>query len=223
MKPIIGIVGRNDNKTYVNDEIRIAVIKCGGIPILILPTQKIKLNTNSHIDSMTHVEKQDLIKVLNLCNGIIMPGGIDSYEYDKFICEYAIKSNIPILGICLGMQVMSYYNTDYSLEENDELGINHNKKDAKYVHHIYTRPNSILNKILGNTIRVNSRHNYHIMHTGCYIITAISEDGLVEAIEYPYNSFNVGIQWHPESMIDYDDKEYKLIKTFIEYSKKRCL
>ena len=47
MKPIIGIVGRcqnNDGYTFVGviDTLRIAILECGGIPILILPTQKIE-------------------------------------------------------------------------------------------------------------------------------------------------------------------------------------
>lgn len=214
MKPIIGIVGRYEHSSIkVNDEVRMAVIKGGGIPLLILPTQNIKCNTLMSIE-----EKEDLTKEIKLCDGIIMPGGNKDFEYDRFICEYAIENNIPILGICLGMQIMSYYNAYYSLEENDEGGLNHNQKNLKYVHSITTKKGTILNKILGNNINVNSRHNYHIMKRNGYVVNAISEDGLVEGIENPSNTFNIGVQWHPESMIDYDESEFNLIKKFIEVS-----
>ena len=70
-KPIIGIVGRKtDTYIKVNNNIVNAIIKSGGIPILILP-----------ID--------DIEKVLKICNGIVMPGGTDIYDYDKYICRYA--------------------------------------------------------------------------------------------------------------------------------------
>src|SRR5574344_2159381 len=87
--PIIGISRRcEDNYIKINNSIISAIEKCGGIPIMIIP--------NSDID-----------KVLKLCDGLLLPGGVDVTSTDKYICEYAIKNDIPILGICLGMQVMS--------------------------------------------------------------------------------------------------------------------
>lgn len=42
-----------------------------------------------------------------MCNGIVMPGGCKIYYYDKFIAKYAIENDIPVLGICLGMQILA--------------------------------------------------------------------------------------------------------------------
>ena len=89
-KPLVGIVARKvDNIYKVNENVVKKIIKCGGIPILILPTNS-----------------KDLLNVLNICDGIVMPGGSDIYEYDRFICKYATENDVPILGICLGMQIM---------------------------------------------------------------------------------------------------------------------
>lgn len=189
-KPIIGIVGRrNEEFVKVNNNIVKAVIKSGGIPILILPTYN-----------------EDLISILKLCKGIIMPGGTDIYDYDKFICNYAIKYDIPILGICLGMQIMA---NNIELNTNNHNGVTHKIK---------TIENSIINKIIGDNY-VNSRHNHHIIDIGNYKVTAYSEDGMIEAIEYPNKKFNVGVQWHPEDMIDFDLKQFDLIKEFIKATK----
>lgn len=186
-KPIIGIVGRrNEEFTKVNNSIINAIIKSGGIPILILPTSN-----------------EDLMSVLKLCKGIVMPGGFNIYDYDKFICNYAIEYDIPILGICLGMQIMA-----------DSIELNKNNHNGN-THKIKTLKSSIINRIIGDSY-VNSRHDYHVTNAGNYKITAYSEDGYIESIEYPNKKFIIGVQWHPEDMIDYDSKQFDLLKKFIE-------
>ena len=223
MKPRIGIVGRcqnNDGYTFVGviDTLRIAILECGGIPILILPTQKIEYDRclPTDVSNMNSEEREDLIKQIKLCDGIIMPGGNKIFEYDTFISEYVKKEDINVLGICLGMQIMSL--TNYI--DNLNIVNNHNKKD-KYVHMIKTKENSILREVLGEYLSVNSRHKECIKDNNDYNITAISNDGIIEGLEYPFNKFNVGVQWHPESMIYYDKKQYNLIKLFIEKCKNK--
>ena len=44
---------------------------------------------------------------IELCDGIILPGGEKTFEYDTYVVNYCIKNDIPILGICLGMQIMA--------------------------------------------------------------------------------------------------------------------
>ena len=132
-----------------------------------------------------------------------MPGGTDIYDYDKYICRYAIENDIPLLGICLGMQIMAN-----SIELNK---VNHNN----ITHKINTIGTSIISKIVGNCY-ANSRHNFHVTDIGNYKVSAYSEDGIIEAIEYPSKKFNVGVQWHPEDMIDFDVKQFNLFKEFIK-------
>ena len=181
-KPIIGIVARKIDSIYkVNENLVKKVVNNGGIPILILPT-----NFN------------DLTDILNICDGIIAPGGSDIYDYDRYILDYAIKNDVPILGICLGMQIME--EKYMSKTKTCHQGINHN---------IITKDGSIVGKTVGDTI-VNSRHNECITNVDAYQITARSTDGCIEAIEHKYNKFNVGVQWHPE---DLDDDN--LFKVFI--------
>ena len=171
-KPIIGIVGRVNNDIFkVNKTILNKIIKCGGIPMMILPTNF-----------------EDLKKVLDLCDGIVMPGGKDLYDYDKYICNYATVNDIPLLGICLGMQIMAH-------KYLQKTKINH----QGVVHKIVTKKGSLINKIIGDTC-VNSRHEECITNSGEYDVTAYSLDGCIEAIEHPFNKFNVGVQWHPEDL-----------------------
>ena len=104
-KPIIGIVGRsylleNQPVIQLNEEYRIAIVKAGGIPIEIIPNDTFyygisQSNIGHHL---TDDEKNDLSLILEKCDGILMPGGYFWYDFDEYICDYALKNNIPILG-----------------------------------------------------------------------------------------------------------------------------
>ena len=122
------------------------------------------------------------------------------------------------------MQMMSCYKEDIQLEKNSDSGINHNQSRTEtYKHKVKILKNSLLYKIIGKEeIEVNSFHNYHVTENHLYNTVAYSEDGLIEAIEYPSNTFNIGVQWHPERMVDYDDSSYKLMTYFIDEAIKYC-
>lgn len=228
MKPIIGIVSRpllRDNEVRldaVNNMSRRAIIKNGGIPIGILPTQDINYydTLGENIHKLTDEEKEDIIRQIKLCDGILFQGGNRWYEYDEFILNYAIEHDIPSLMICMSMQLLNAIDLSNLNKQaiREEVG-GHNSKDD-YVHNVNIKEDSILYKILGkNTIRVNSMHRYAIKETGIAYPTASTAEGIIEAIEYPDKKFILGVQWHPEKMIDYDEDENKIIKYFIEKAK----
>ncbi len=229
-KPIIGIVGRpditgNDEEVIgVYEHYRKAVIKKGGIPILLLPNQNLIYETTKprEMPKLTIDEKEDLIKVINMCDGLIMQGGSKWYEYDEFICNYAIDMDIPLLATCLGMQIMGKVDNDrnniddYATFENDTT-IDHFQKGIKYVHQIKIEENTLLSLIIDELhIDVNSKHNRHIKKCNSFKVAAVASDGIIEAIEYPWKKFILGVQWHPEKMIDYDEKADKIFSKFIK-------
>lgn len=222
MKPIIGIIGRNDlsylNKTTicVFENYRKAVINFGGNPILILPTQQINYYEENpkNVNRLTNEEKQMIINQLKLCNGIIMPGGIKRFEYDEFICDYCNKNNIPLLGICMGMQTMCNYNND-----NTNIKIENHYSEEDYKHLVKINKNSKLYSILKkDEILVNSFHNYKVPNAGSYETVGFSDD-IIEAVENKENLFNIGLQWHPEKNYDKDINTKKILEAFIKASK----
>lgn len=235
-KPIIGVIGRvdkdldADSMIYLSENVRIAISRYGAIPLLIIPTQDLdyeKVRPKS-APKLIESEKGDLKCLVDLCDGIIFPGGYKYYEFDIFVYEYAKEKKIPILGICAGMQMINRIDMAkldsnlYDIKKN-ETKLDHHKRTAKYVHQVDIKKGTLLHNIIEkDRIAVNSKHNYHADQVNEFIVSAISEDGLIEAIEYPKNDqFILGIQWHPETMLDYDEDENKLFKYFIDEVIKR--
>lgn len=198
--PIIGIVTRsffsdeNNPISIIYKDIENAILENNGIPI------GITLNSNYK-------------SVINLCDGIIFQGGDDFEKYDFDALKYIYDINKPVLGICLGMQLMGV------LFEGNMLDIKNHKKRLNYVHSVVIDKKSILYNIFKtNIIKVNSRHKSIIKNTKIDII-GISNDGYIEAIGDKRKKFFVGVQWHPESMISYDKKQNNLFKYFINCCK----
>lgn len=179
------------NISYIYNDISSAIIKYGAIPIPII---------NSDYDTC--------IKLINKCDGVILQGG-DDINFSNFkIVNYLYDENIPTLGICLGMQMMGVL-------FNGSLGkITGHKSKLNYVHSVDINKSSLLYKILKkDKIMVNSRHNDYLICTDLFVS---GKSNVIEAIESKKRAFFLGVQWHPESMIEYDIVANDLFSYFIE-------
>ena len=221
MKPIIGIVGhpyvnKDNNLIFqTTNSIVKKILLCGGLPIIICPTQVEDFYNKkcNEINTLTFCEKKDLDNILSLCDAIIKPGASKIYTYERYIYSYAYDNNIPYLGICAGMQLMAQYDND-NINVKNSTNINHNS-NREYVHKIKIFHNTLLYDILKqDEIYVNSLHNYHIATPGINKVNAYSFDGIIEGIENTDKTFHLGLQWHPEALDDLNS--YRLFNTFIE-------
>ncbi len=156
-------------------------------------------------------------KILDICDGIIFQGGNDIHPYHFQILDYCLNNNIPVLGICMGHQIIGLYSIG-STSDKDLIKVEgHNGKEKK--HHIKTTTNSFINKVLGDTSVVNTRHKEALKEVKYpFKVTAISEDNIIESIEYiDDNHFAVGVQFHPEDL----DNTENLYNLFIKEVLKR--
>ena len=229
-KPIIGIVARSDvNKTERNcmialDRYRIAILKNGGIPIIILPTQQISYEDVkvSEVPQLSDEEKDDLIKQIEICDGILLPGGDKIYYYDTFVARYALDNNIPLLGICMGMQIMGIVdNEDFNClvdVQNPQFHKKNLKGDC--FHEILIKKDTKLYKYFQKEHQiVNSIHAKVLSRLNKFQISAVSEYDEIEAIELNDKKFAIGVQWHPELLLEKCSEMNMIFKDFIEKSK----
>lgn len=231
MKPFIGIVGRcgfttsdEVNNIRVPEKYRIAIIKSGGVPLIISPPQLIEYQDAipSQIDKLTEEEKDILTRQLDLCSGILIPGGLKRFEYDLFIMDYALKHDIPVLGICLGMQIMTMVDKDGNYVLNLEKVENHAEYDNRLVHDVkISHDSKLYSIILKDSFKVNSRHRMMVSNPGTFKVCGRSSDDVIEYIEREDKKFMIGVQWHPEMMLD-DIDQMKIFKSFVEACKE-CL
>lgn len=210
MKPIIGIISRPELSPSKHEIASIyrtisnAVIRSKAIPLGIIPTED-KFYLKENLESINIENFNDLKKVIDLCDGIICQGGDDFFDYDLKVIKYCYEKDIPLLGICLGMQTMGYL-----FDGKIENILNH----YEGFHEVVVDNNSKLYEILKtNKLLVNTRHKSALKKTNL-TVSAYSNDKVIEAIEAKDKKFFMGLQWHPETM---DDKVIdKLINNMLE-------
>jgi putative glutamine amidotransferase len=132
--------------------------------------------------------------------------------------EYAVRRDIPVLGICRGAQMLNVFfgGTLYQDVYEAYEGLRRRwtplpVKDVDIV------PDSRLARILRrDRVRVNSLHSQSVDRLGQGLaVTARDEAGVVQAIEAPGAYFRIGVQWHPEFMI-YRAPQRRLFRSFVD-------
>ncbi|MDH3972684.1 MAG: gamma-glutamyl-gamma-aminobutyrate hydrolase family protein [Deltaproteobacteria bacterium] len=150
-------------------------------------------------------------------DGVVLSGGNDlalhsdsslSRKRDAFemgIIKFALNNDIPVFGICRGMQILAQYFNCTFKKIDGHVGSRH-----KLVNSDRSRYKDDLAKLN----EVNSFHNYgiDIVHDDL-IVSARSEDDAVEAIEHKhYKVF--GQMWHSERETPFSDVELNIISKF---------
>ena len=125
----------------------------------------------------------------------------------KLLCKEALEKDLPMLGVCRGMQVMNIVTggkiyQDIGVQAGTTLKHIQQAPRSYGTHSIFVEDNTLLTDLWENkrTI-VNTLHHQSCSTLGeGFKASARSADGLIEAIEHEGCSFAVGVQWHPEAM-----------------------
>ena len=230
-KPVIGITGNYGELTCkLAEGYYKSVERAGGVPVIIPPLS----DTDVIINTLEHLD------------GLILSGGADYDPHyageepcpllgtineerdlpELFITQLAYNRQLPILGICRGIQTLAmalggHVCQDISLSPNPspkrEGSINHSQEEERNVatHPVTVEKNSLLYNIYRDSgsplplegargrLSVNSFHHQAVDEIGPrFRVIARSDDGIIEAMESTEYKSILGVQWHPECLDD---------------------
>lgn len=227
-KPIIGLLAVVDDElntkiqnTYIN-----AIERAGGAPVL-----------------LPYVKNDESIDVfVSICDGFLFTGGADvspaRYGEEKsekcgdvqlFRDELEFKvfdkiyhTEKPIMAICRGAQLVnvalggSLYQ-DIPSEVKTEIAHRQSEPKSTPTHTLKVLPGTPLHKLIStDKIVANSFHHQAIKRLASELqVTAVAEDGIIEAVSSKSSRYLCAYQWHPELLIDTDGNNLLLFKEFI--------
>jgi len=140
--------------------------------------------------------------------------------FEKALCLAALEGDIPLLGVCGGMQLLNVVvgGTLYQdLSYRPQTDIHEQPQARTLPHHeVSIAPNSKLACVCDTTgMRVNSTHHQIIHNLGMHVSAAATAlDGVIEAIELPGHTFAIGVQWHPE-LLD-SPQQHAIYRAFVK-------
>lgn len=221
--PVIGITGYADrsarppnisifalSRTYVR-----AVTSAGGAPVILPP----------------YLEQRHLRGAFEGLNGLILSGGGDIHpsafgvedqgllwrvdrkrdQAELSLARWAIAEDLPVLAICRGIQVLNVASGGTLVQDiptRVRNALSHScvagRPLPKIAHTVTVEPDTQLAALIGaGCVEVNSAHHQAADLVGDgMVVTARAPDGVIEGLEAPDHPFCVGVQWHPEVMIE---------------------
>jgi microsomal dipeptidase-like Zn-dependent dipeptidase/GMP synthase-like glutamine amidotransferase len=209
-RPVIGITGNLGSQlcTLAEGYYR-SVLLAGGIPVIIPPYEQTDI----------------LADQLDNLDGIIFSGGGDINPLylgeepirelhgvtpvrdaqELLLAKLAYDRQIPMLGICKGIQIIAaalggklYQDINTQVEG---ISVKHSQDlDRGTASHTVTiEPDTLLYTLFGAHLAVNSFHHQAVRQVPeGFKVSAMSPDGVIEAIESTTFKSIIGVQWHPE-------------------------
>jgi len=235
--PVIGITGRADQsarppnlslfaiaQTYVR-----AVELGGGAPVVVPP----------------HLEEVELRSIFKHLDGLVLSGGGDIqpsafgekdsgllWSVDErrdrselALAQWASAEGLPLLAICRGIQVLNVAaggaltqdiptQVPGALTHSTVAG----RPVAVVAHTVDVVQGSRLAALFASgELGVNSAHHQAVKTVGAGLtVTARAPDGVIEGLERPDHPFCVGVQWHPEVMVESHPEMRRLFEALVE-------
>ncbi len=213
-RPIVGITANfEDDTCKLSEAYYKAVVAAGGVPLIIPPV----------------AEKETLLDTLEQIDALILSGGGDINPLytgeepspklhginqkrdlpELMIAQLAYNRQMPILGICRGIQTLAVALGGRVWQDiNERTTVKHSQEAARYerTHSIKVEEDSILYKLYGQErMYINSFHHQAVRDTGDkFRSVAKSADNFIEAMESSEFKPIIGVQWHPECLDDGD-------------------
>jgi len=148
-------------------------------------------------------------------------------EFELALARAALRRDLPLLGICRGVQVMAVAMGGtlwQHLPAQLPAALVHLQSLPRHqaTHPVTLAADSLLSRILGagksaSAIEVNSFHHQAVKACGdAFTAIAWSPDGVIEGLAAPRNRFALGVQWHPEEMSQTDALQARLFSALVD-------
>jgi putative glutamine amidotransferase len=137
-----------------------------------------------------------------------VPMSSQRFEFEYALARLALKSQLPLMGICGGIQMMSTAAggtvvQDIPSQIDNPLIHRTGKAANEARHEINVKPGSRFSTIFKDRAITNTSHHQAVKEVGeGFEVVAWTDDGVNEAIEMPGDRFAIGVQWHPERWLD---------------------
>jgi putative glutamine amidotransferase len=151
---------------------------------------------------------------------------------ELLLVRWALADKKPVLAVCRGAQLVnvavggSLYQ-DVGAQHPDAIKHDHfpiaGRRRDELAHEVRLTHGSRLQRLLGvESLAVNSMHHQGIDRLAPGLVpVATSPDGLIEGVETTNGHFMIGVQWHPEDLLDVDPRMQRLFEAFIDAARNR--
>jgi putative glutamine amidotransferase len=187
-------------------------------------------------------EPTEVAEQLELVDGLLLPGGDDldpslwgepvsgRYEpsdprrtaYELALVEGALDRDLPLLGICLGLQTINVALGGSVVQDLPPGGVRHQDRGLglELRHDVLVEAGSLLARALGRpeggAVSVNSYHHQAPARPGRGLrVGARATDGVIEGLESAERTFCLGVQWHPDADHERDPGSASLFASFV--------
>jgi putative glutamine amidotransferase len=236
MRPVVGITlgdGGRPGFHAVREAYVRSVEQAGAVPVALPP-----------------VRAEDVPALLDRLDGVLLSGGVDvdpvlfgqaphpklgkvdrrRDDFELALTREALRRDRPILAICRGHQVLNVAAGGTLIQDIPSTvkgAVDHDARGPRWrrAHRVALAPASRLRGILGqDTMSVNSLHHQAVDRLGRgLVVSARSEDGVVEGLEEPTRRFVIAVQWHPESFWGRSESFQPLFDAHAEACRKGAL
>ncbi|MFS8095604.1 gamma-glutamyl-gamma-aminobutyrate hydrolase family protein [Lentzea alba] len=227
MRPLIGISTYLERTRFGHWDVEAAVlyrgyldcvVQAGGNPVMLPPVGTWTAETIGFLDGLVIAGGADIDPAAYGAEKHEMTGEPrrDRDDAELALVEAALKLDLPVLGVCRGMQVLNVA-LGGTLHQHIE---GHNPAPAVFEHtEIEVARDSLLHQILGDHTTVQCHHHQSLDRIADGLrVTAQAPDGTVEAVELEGARFVVGVQSHPEQ----DIEDLRLFEALVEVSRRKA-
>ncbi len=242
-RPRIGITMRLEMETrrfYLGRDYSEAVEACGGVPVHmgLIPKKDYVADALAGLDgillpgSNTDTDPAYYGEEPHPKLGTVIP---EKDETDRLVLDEAERLNLPLFGICFGMQALNVARGGSLIQDIDSLvdgNIRHDqgKPYDRPSHGVKIDETSTLASLeavrnANGPVRVNSSHHQAVNRVGENLrAVAWASDGVIECIEDTRpDRFVLGVQWHPEITFSNDRLSREIFELFLTRCRERMV